>query len=78
MRNLFLALLLLLSSVLSFSQKTDRNLQSQIEESIMGFNGDIGIYIKNLRTGKIMAINADSIFPTASIVKVPILLWSDG
>lgn len=56
------------------AQKTDKKLQQHIQESITGFHGDIGIYIKNLRTGKIITINADTIFPTASIVKLPILL----
>lgn len=59
---------------MSFSQKTGKKLQSQMEEAIKGFNGDIGIYVKNLRTGEIIAINADTVFPAASIVKVPILL----
>lgn len=45
-----------------------------MQTAIAGFNGDIGIYVKNLRTGKIVSINADTIFPTASIVKVAILL----
>ena len=57
-----------------FGQKTDNKLLKKLEETIQGFNGDIGIYVKNLRTGKIVSINADTIFPTASIVKVPILL----
>lgn len=56
------------------AQKTDKQLQAKIQEAITGFNGDIGIYVKNLRTGKIVAINADTVFPTASIVKVPILM----
>ncbi len=56
------------------AQKTDKKLQSKLQEAISGFNGDIGIYVKNLRTGKIVSINADTIFPTASIVKVPILV----
>jgi beta-lactamase class A len=57
-----------------FAQKTDKKLQAKLEESIKGFNGDIGIYVKDLRTGKTVSINADTIFPTASIVKVPILI----
>jgi beta-lactamase class A len=56
------------------AQKTDKKLNEQLQEAIRGFNGDIGIYVKNLRTGKTVAINADTVFPTASIVKVPILL----
>jgi beta-lactamase class A len=58
----------------SIAQKTDKKLDAKLTEAIAGFNGDIGIYVKNLRTGKIVAINADTIFPTASIVKVPIML----
>lgn len=59
---------------LSYAQKTDQKLKKKIEELIKGFNGDIGIYVKSLRTGKTVAINADTVFPTASMVKVPILL----
>jgi beta-lactamase class A len=55
------------------SQKTDKKLESQLKEAISGYNGDIGIYVKNLRTGKTVSINADTVFPTASILKVPIL-----
>ena len=39
-----------------------------------GFNGDVGVYIKDIRSGKTVSINADSVFPTASIVKIPILI----
>jgi beta-lactamase class A len=56
------------------AQKTDKKLNEKLLEAIMSFNGDIGIYVKNLRTGKTVSINADTVFPTASIVKVPILL----
>jgi len=55
-------------------QKTDKKLQKKLQDASIGFNGDIGIYVKNLKTGKIVSINADTVFPTASIVKVPILL----
>ncbi len=57
-----------------FGQKKDKKLQAKIEDVIKGFNGDIGIYVKDLNNGKIVSINADTIFPTASIVKVPILI----
>ena len=56
------------------AQRTDKKLQRKVEDAIAGFNGDVGVYIKNLRTGRIVAINADTVFPTASIVKIPILL----
>ncbi len=64
----------MLSPLLMAAQRTDKKLEANIKAAITGFNGDIGIYIKDLRTGKTVAINADSIFPTASIVKVPIMV----
>src|SRR6187397_2076945 len=73
MRKIWLLILTFCPFFLS-AQKTDKKLETQIREVISGFNGDIGIYVKNLKTGKTVAINADTIFPTASIVKVPILL----
>jgi len=56
------------------AQTTDKRLLKKINKEITGFNGDIGIYVKNLHTGKIVTINADTIFPTASIVKLPIMI----
>jgi beta-lactamase class A len=72
MKKYFFILLLL--PQLMIAQKTNKKLQAEIEQLVKGFNGDIGIYIKSLKTNKIIAINADSVFPTASIVKVPILI----
>jgi beta-lactamase class A len=71
-----ICLLFLAASVcfLSFSQKTDNRLSKKLTTYLRGFNGEIGVYVKNLRNGKIVSINADTTFPTASIVKVPILV----
>ena len=74
MKRISILLLLSLFVVTAKAQKTDRKLQTKLQDAINGFNGNIGIYVKNLRTGKTVSINADTIFPTASIVKVPILL----
>lgn len=56
------------------AQKTDKKLQRRVAELLQGFNGDVGVYVKDLRSGKVVAINADTVFPTASVVKVPILV----
>ncbi len=58
----------------SHAQETDRKLKARLTEAIRDFHGDIGIYVRNLRNGKTVAINADTVFPTASIVKLPILV----
>ncbi|MBA2500436.1 MAG: serine hydrolase [Chitinophagaceae bacterium] len=67
-------LAILLAPHLLFAQKSDKALQKKIELALAGFNGDVGIYVKNLKNGKMAAVNADIIFPTASIVKVPIMI----
>lgn len=73
LRVLFLCFVCLSFFPLS-AQITDRRLEKNLQEIISGYNGQTGIYIKNLRTGKTAMINADTLFPTASIVKVPIFL----
>lgn len=69
-----ISLSLLLVSLFSHAQKTDVKLQRQLEEAIKGFHGDIGIYVQDLKHNKVVAINADTVFPTASIVKISILI----
>ena len=66
--------LLVFASFQSFSQKVDKKLQKQIAQTLQGFNGTIGVYVKNLKNNKTASINADTIFPTASMVKIPILI----
>src|ERR1700743_646573 len=70
MRIKLLLLLLAISST-AFAQ-TDNKLTTQLQDAIKGFNGQIGIYVKNLKTGKTASINADTFFPTASMIKVSI------
>lgn len=74
MRVLFILILVFIFGFRSSAQKTDGALQKKVEELVNGFNGTIGVYIKSLKTGKVVAINADTLFPTASVIKVPILI----
>ena len=74
MKKLLAFFCILFIVVQSPAQKTDKKLQRQISGMVKGFNGDIGIYIKNLRNNKIISIQADTVFPTASMVKIPILI----
>lgn len=69
-----LLIILISFSIIGHPQKADRKLAAQIQKLTQDFHGDIGVYIKNLRTGKTISIKADTIFSTASIVKVPILV----
>ena len=62
---------LLLIATAGFSQ-TDKKLTAKLQDVVKGFNGQVGIYVQNLKTGKTAAINADTLFPTASMIKVSI------
>lgn len=60
-------------SLLCFSQRTDKKLTKAIQALCQNFQGDIGIYIHDLKKNTNVAFQADSVFPTASMVKIPIL-----
>ncbi|MFN3487509.1 MAG: serine hydrolase [Emticicia sp.] len=69
-----LSLSFLYLSVSAQTAKLDKVLQSKLQETFKGFNGVAGIYVKNLKSNQFVAINADTIFPTASMVKIPIMV----
>ncbi|MGB8374108.1 MAG: serine hydrolase [Salegentibacter sp.] len=56
------------------AQTVDKQLQQKIEQLTEGFHGQVGVYVHHLGKDSEAGINADTIFPTASIVKVPILI----
>lgn len=55
-------------------ERADRRLQVQLDSLVQGFRGTVGIYVRHLPSGRSAAIHPDSVFPTASMVKVPILI----
>jgi beta-lactamase class A len=54
--------------------RTDPELQRRLEELAGTVRGVVGIYVRHLRTGRTAAVNPDEAFPTASMIKVPILV----
>lgn len=54
--------------------RPDPELQKRLEALVEGFRGDVGFYVRHLPTGRTAALNADTLFPTASLVKVPLLV----
>ena len=54
--------------------RPDGTLQAAVEAAAEGFDGVVGVYVRHLPTGRAAALRADETFPTASTVKVPILV----
>lgn len=55
------------------AQKNDRFLEAKIIHILEGFHGKVGVYVHDLRKNRFAAVQADTVFPTASMVKIPIL-----
>jgi beta-lactamase class A len=69
--SLFLCLLIAWQGL---AQQEDKILTRKLQALISQFHGDVGIYVRHLKSGKTVSIQADSIFPTASMIKVPITI----
>jgi len=78
-RSAILLFLMLLTATLSAQPQAtgktvvDKKLTAQLEAALAGFRGQAGVYVRNLKTNRIAAVHADSLYPTASMVKVPIM-----
>ena len=72
-----MSIFLLAGTLAGFSafgqHRTDKKLTGQLENLLGKFEGTAGVYVLNLKSGREAQVNADTIFPTASIIKVPIL-----
>lgn len=49
-------------------------MSQNIQDSVRRYNGDVGIYIKNLKTGRSFEYNTNHEFVCASLIKVPIMV----
>jgi beta-lactamase class A len=72
MKRLPFFLLLICITLSAGAQKTDKRLTAILVPLLSAFNGQAGIYVHHLKSGRIVAINADTTFPTASMIKTAI------
>jgi len=59
------------SSQMVVGERPDQVLQQNLETLVKGFKGDVGLYVRHLGTGQTAAIQADTLFPTASMASAP-------
>jgi beta-lactamase class A len=70
----FITFLLTFFSLYAVAQKTDKTLEKQIRDLVSGFHGTAGRYVHELKKDRVASFNADTVFPTASVVKIPIMI----
>ena len=73
MKTFFTRIALILSPFMALAA-TDAALQGKIEALAAQHHGKLTLYALNLKTGTNVAISADTPVPTASVIKLPILV----
>ncbi len=71
--TLFLFIVIGVEATEQLKHVRDTVLEEKIAQRLQCFAGDTGVFIRRLRDGRTVAIRADEIFPTASLIKVPLL-----
>lgn len=75
--SILCCLSLLINSVIAQDKNRDilrRKLIAEIEQIAAGFDGVLGLAIKDLTTGEEIFINEQLVFPTGSSIKIPVLI----
>ncbi len=78
--SIIILTILILSSCTTFNTTKENNtisrevLEKKIQNLKNEYGGIIGVYAKNFFTGETISVNGDSLFPTASVIKLPILV----
>lgn len=69
----FIAVVLALAVTAPVAAQQDNSLQTQLQQLTAGYAGDVALYAVDLKTGKTVALDADTPVPTASVIKLTIL-----
>ncbi len=73
-RVLFLLLILTVFWYACSDSDRQEKLVTEIRSLLQGFGGDAGIYVRHFIQNTEVGVNENKIFPTASMIKVPILV----
>ena len=71
----FVSLLAIVTWGMGCSSSPDfEELDLELNSLVSTFDGQAGVYVKHLPSGRELTLHADSLFPTASMIKVPIMV----
>jgi len=71
---LFLTTIIAFLIVIGMTESDPVFPEQEIRHLVDQFEGDVGVYVADLKRGEILSINADTLFPTASTIKLPIMI----
>lgn len=70
----FLMLLVSMSLQVAVSAEDTADWKTRIQGYADEFGGRVGLAAKSITTGETIAVNVDTLFPTASVIKLPVLV----
>ena len=70
----FSAVLLILSLAMSAAAQRQGGMDRRFEDIAKEYGGRLGVAAKDLISGETVLFNSDTLFPTASVIKLPILV----
>ena len=73
MRTLLAFIFLVMTLQQPVSALPDASLEAQLRTIAAGYPGTVALYATDLNSGKTVALNADTVVPTASVIKVTVL-----
>jgi beta-lactamase class A len=65
---------LLVSTLFAADPATDTNLETRLTPLAKDHKGKVALAVKNLQTGESYYLNADEVMPTASLIKITVLI----
>ena len=74
MQKLCLGLVILVATIALAADQPDANLQKKLEAMAAQHQGKVALFAKDMKTGKTIAIDADTPVQTASVIKLPLML----
>lgn len=73
-RTIWGAIALVVAGTWTVHASDVKPLETEIEHIRGGFRGQMAVYMKNLKNGEELALDADRIYETFSVIKVPIMV----
>jgi beta-lactamase class A len=73
MKRFAMIFVALLCATSAFAQTNVKQLEQQLAAIRKNFKGDMGVYMKHLKSGEEIALDADTVYETFSVIKVPIM-----